>query len=1303
MVTSDLPAVTALVASMPHREAIVTAVINVLDNTKKSIRCRTILDTGSSSNFMTESMARKLKLPSEKLEISIEAMTNSQSSTNHVVTATINSRVNGYSKSLNFLTVPKIGNLFPLQPINRNDLNIPKHLHLADPTFDQPAPVDMLLSVGTTLALICQGQIKLNGPNDPDIILEETRLGWIIGGSTLSNGPPHKKFPITSYVTTVEKELKNFWEMDDIHMAKHWSKEEHACEAHFQQHVTRDATGRYVVALPFNGKEDQLGNSKELARNRFKALLRRFKRNPELEKQYSAVLEEYINLGHMSPAEAEPQEEKGFYLPHHAVIKATSLTTKVRVVFDGSAKEENHLSLNETLMTGPTIQEDIFSLLTRFLTHQYVLTGDIEKMYRQFWVRDEDRKYQRIWWYDKNGEERLFHLNTVTFGLSAAPYLAIRCLHQLADDEGHHFPEAAKIIKRDLYVDHLLTGTNSFEEALKLRDEISALLKKGQLNLRQWASNDTRLLEGLPEGSVNLQLNTSTDSTIKTLGLHWDSSQDAIWCPHHTVLLPCGGRKKRLAAAEGASEQKVAKDLSIQNFTPNLSLKFGRAILGHPVYKVSKIFDPLGFLGPVIIKGRMILHVLWIEKLGWDDSIPLSILTEWKDYAHQLTELNNLSFHRKVIIPEAQEIQIHGFCDASMKGYGACIDLRSIDIQGNIQTRLLCSKARVAPINSPSLPRLELCAALLLADLYVAVKKAINHQISRIILWSDSTITLHWINTSPHKLLVFVANRVAGIQEKTKDAEWRHVRTQDNPADHISRGLFPQEFMQDSNWKSGPTWLSEDGNNWPISELTVLPEVPEMRKAQCLLTIPQNKTEDKKSKKEAETSYICRFSSIKFLRKLFALGLRFKNKLKGPLSVDELKAANDRIIRSTQESAFSGEIKELNKTGLLSRNHRLRILNPFLHENGFIRVGGRLKNASIPYDQKHPVLIPKGHHISTLLIREEHASNHHAGAQSTLYALRRKYWLVDGRQQVRKVINNCTICIKANPPKSDYIMGNIPRIRVTEAKPFRNVEVDYCGPFYVKEKKHRNRNRVKVWVAVFVCLVVKAVHLEVVTDLTTEGFIAALKRFIARRGKPNCIHSDNGTNFVGAHNDIKELYSFLQTTDHNDKIHAHLTDKGITWRFTPPLSPHFGGLWEAGVKSFKHHLKRICDDLVTLEQFNTLVIEIEAILNSRPLTPISTDPNDLIALTPGNFLTGDSLMSLPEPDVKDVPPNRLSTWEFIQKKQQEFWQRWHKEYINEQNIRHKWDQGSHNIKEGSLVIIREDNLPPPTMVSGSSY
>ncbi|XP_043604100.1 uncharacterized protein LOC122577082 [Bombus pyrosoma] len=273
-------------------------------------------------------------------------------------------------------------------------------------------------------------------------------------------------------------------------------------------------------------------------------------------------------------------------------------------------------------------------------------------------------------------------------------------------------------------------------------------------------------------------------------------------------------------------------------------------------------------------------------------------------------------------------------------------------------------------------------------------------------------------------------------------------------------------------------------------------------------------------------------------------------------------------------------------------------------------------------------------------------------------------------------------------------MGNLPEARVTESRPFANVGVDYCGPFHIKEKRDRNHRQVKVYVAIFVCLAVKAVHIELVGDLTSEAFIAAFRRFIARRGFCSTIHSDNGTNFIGVNNELRELHELLKSDDHNEKVTTFLADKQIEWRFIPPHSPHFGGLWEAAVKSFKHHFRSVVgNELLTFEQFNTLIIEIEAVLNSRPLTPISTDSNDLLVLTPGHFLIGESLMSLRGRDFRNTQSNQLSRWQHIQKIKQHFWKRRHKEYLNEMINRNKWTKGGHHIQEGTIVL-REDNVPP---------
>lgn len=276
-------------------------------------------------------------------------------------------------------------------------------------------------------------------------------------------------------------------------------------------------------------------------------------------------------------------------------------------------------------------------------------------------------------------------------------------------------------------------------------------------------------------------------------------------------------------------------------------------------------------------------------------------------------------------------------------------------------------------------------------------------------------------------------------------------------------------------------------------------------------------------------------------------------------------------------------------------------------------------------------------------------------------------------------------------------MGNLPKNRLSFSRPFLNAGIDYCGPFFVKEHRHRNRTKVKTYVAVFVCLATKAVHLEFASDLTTEAFLSCLKRFVARRGMIKSLSSDNATNFTGANHELKNLFEQIHMLEKDDKIKNYLSEFKIDWNFIPPRAPHFGGLWEAAVKSFKFHFIRIAGTkLLTYEQLQTYVVQIEAILNSRPLTPLSSDPNDFLPLTPGNFLIGTSMMTLPQEDLQEVPENRLSNWQLSQQMTHHFWTRWHKEYLNELISRSKWKKQTDqsNIKHGTLVVIKEDNLPP---------
>lgn len=357
-----------------------------------------------------------------------------------------------------------------------------------------------------------------------------------------------------------------------------------------------------------------------------------------------------------------------------------------------------------------------------------------------------------------------------------------------------------------------------------------------------------------------------------------------------------------------------------------------------------------------------------------------------------------------------------------------------------------------------------------------------------------------------------------------------------------------------------------------------------------------------------------------------------------------------------------------------------------------MRVGGRLSQSELPYDQKHPIILPSKHPLTKLIIRYEHIKHLHAGTQTLLAIIRLKYWPILGRNSVKRVIHNCIKCFRVKPVDTNNIMGNLPTARLTPAKPFNSCGVDYAGPIQIKTSNLRNYKIVKAYICIFVCFCTRAIHIELVNDLTTESFINALKRFISRRGKPSEIFSDNGTNFVGARNELLRLTS---GSGYQQRILEFTASDQINWNFIPPKAPHFGGLWEASVKSTKYHLKRILGNaLLTFEELYTVLTQIEAILNSRPLTPMTDDPFDLNPLTPGHFLIGDALVASPQANVLDVPYNRLTRFNRLQQLTQQFWNRWTKEYLCKLQIRTKWKFAKENgIKIGTMVIVKEDNLP----------
>ncbi|XP_058817129.1 uncharacterized protein LOC131680431 [Topomyia yanbarensis] len=1125
------------------------------------------------------------------------------------------SKISSFIGAMNFYVLSELTTTLPTQKINVSQWTLPADLILADPQFFEPGQIDMIIGAEHFFELLSEGRsnISIDGP-----ILQNTVFGWIIAGR-VSHQSRNLQPVVSLSCTTIDihKLLTRFWELETCRTNSTQSVEETACERLFDQTTARDDSGKFVVSLPKRQFiVQQIGDSKTIAMRRFAGLEKRFQSNPDLMLSYAEFIREYQRLGHMKEVTSETDKYPVFYLPHHAVLKPDSTTTKLRVVFDGSCKSSSGVSLNDALMVGPVVQEDLLSIIIRFRLHPIAVVADVEKMYRMVMVQPADQHLQRILWRDSVSEPvRMFQLTTVTYGTASAPYLATKCLQRLAKDGVESFPRAARALKEDFYIDDMLSGADNIEDGKELTREMIELTNSGGFTLRKWNSNCPAVLADLPHSLLDdratLDLNSSS-SPVKTLGLLWQPTSDKFLF-HSPVWSNAAVITKRTVLADAA-----------------------------------RLFDPLGLVGPVVVIAKIFLQELWKHQCDWDDSLPEEMQSFWQEYRRNLIALSSLSVPRWVAFrANLLSVEVHGFCDASEKAYGACLYVRCTAQDGKVEVRLLAAKSRVAPLEDlkrkkkkQTIPRLELSSALLLSHLYDKVCDSIKIQHTAY-FWTDSTIVMYWLASLPSRWQMFVANRVSEIQHLTKGSSWNHVAGVENPADIISRGMTPAQLQYQRVWFDGPLWMLQDRSTWKV-------ETPNEEIDHSLL---EEKSVALPATTNQPSDIFALRSSLSDLIRIVALIRRFIHNIQqqrangsrknGSLSHGEHEQSMLALVRLSQKESFSAEITALQKGKPVSSSSEIIQIHPTLVE-GFLRVGGRLRHAPVSTSRKHPFILSHHHPLSKLILVHYHLKHFHAGSQLLIASVRERYWLTRIRRLTNTVIHECVSCFRSRPRVLDQLMADLPSERVTPAPPFLKVGVDYCGPFQVVYSIRRTAPR-KYFVSIFVCLVTKAVHLELVGDLTSAAFLAAFKRFVARRGIPALVMCDNALNFVGAKRELDELSQLFNNEQFQQTITREAQHDGIEFRFIPPRSPNFGGLWEAAVKSFKGHFKRtIGNRILQHDEMQTVVAQIEAILNSRPLTPISNDTSDFEALTPGHFLIQRPLTAVPEPSLEDIPDNRLT-------------------------------------------------------------
>lgn len=412
----------------------------------------------------------------------------------------------------------------------------------------------------------------------------------------------------------------------------------------------------------------------------------------------------------------------------------------------------------------------------------------------------------------------------------------------------------------------------------------------------------------------------------------------------------------------------------------------------------------------------------------------------------------------------------------------------------------------------------------------------------------------------------------------------------------------------------------------------------------------------------------------------------------GPLEPAEHQRACEFWVCNSQAIAFSSELRSVRNGMSVDKSSSLRALNPIVSSDGVLRVGGRLLNAAeLPVATKCPAIIPRRSDLSRLLVQDAHERTLHGGPMLMLAHLRKQFWLVDGPNEVRRYVQKCVTCFRHTAKPTTQLMGSLPAARVTPSRPFSRCALDYSGAILVRSAKGRGHHATKAYVAVFVCLATKAVHVELASDLTSAAFIAAYERFTARRGVCTDLYSDNATNFVGA----SAIFVRSEREMFSGEVLTVLGSRGTKWHFAPPLSPHFNGLAESAIRSVKHHLKRVVGEAtLTFEELTTVLAKIEAVLNSRPIYPISSDPNDFDVLTPAHFLIGESTGMIAQRDHKDDKIPVMRRWELTQQMVQRFWRRWSADYLHTLQQRRKWQRSQQDIQVDDLVLLLDDNLPP---------
>ena len=1269
-----------------------TIIIPLITNDRGNYRVRTLLDSGSGTNWIVASILKNIAFTVKGSEVLEVATFSGVMRKKYPLVEVLYPLPNGKTANLmcyansdftrHIAAKGMVGHIKKNSKIEERILS-----ELADPASQEIDHGKLSQGIGLILCSSSINKIRIQENmitlHKIDILLEPTIFGVAISGAipaylrspdniimanniapSLVSGHQDPRLFLTRDDVTLPEDVSFMWEQENLGIQPEEQHEDHklAWESFINNIVRDETSGQYTVGLPWNNKKYLLRDNRAVAAARSYGQREIMVRDPEYLKLMLQAKKDLEDKDYIEEIDTDFSTDNiVYYMPYRGIIKKESETTKCRLVMDASSKPSaSHISLNQALYQGPNLIVELAILLLRFMLGKFASVSDIEKAFLRILIAPCDRDALRFFWFndplDSQEKPKTYRFKAVMFGSAASPFQLAAVLQTLIKNDCRN-AKVRKGLEEGIYVDNIMYATNSEEELVEFFKVSREVLASGSFNLRQWASNSPKLMDKATKLEV-----VDLNPVVKVLGLFWD----------------------------------IGKDMFLFNSSLEWDKKFTkRSALSF----TNKVFDPLGWLTPMNVRRRLFIQKLWAKEMKWNDSFEFvdNLAEEWLHIVQETHIAITSSKGRLAAFTSNSELHI--FSDASAEAYGAIVYVRTPgEIGQPAQVQMVSAKAKITKKGNGTIPRWELAGVVIAGHLVSYIRKAwdLPRDMS-INLWCDARVVLNWLSQYDIKE-TYVHNRVAQVRKLCEPAQFtttlRYVPTHMNPADILTRVNKAENFKKDEIWWNGPSWLLDE-EEWPDYHAGYNLYPVSWKRTPILQTaVSVGDTSVLKFFKERKfnsglktLAYVLRAFNTERVRegdyrKHSPPTEWYQNLEVGKSELDHAKVIATKLM---QGEMFAVELATL-VDGREIKVGPCKGKSVFLDSKGIMRAHGRLERHLEPDITNDQILAHGYHPFVQSYIRHKHRHFNCSSKQYTLHIVRQELIGPSLTVSINQIVRECFACrvLRARPysyPKQPPL----PRERVTAERPFAVCGVDYSGPYLVRQ----GRASLKVWIALFTCMVSRAIHLELVADLKADTFIEALQSMSWKKGTPKVILSDNATNFTKAAKILKEF-----SLDRG--VNGYLANESIEWKFTPAYAPHFGAVYERMIGVLKKELQKLLGlAQSTYHELATQLAEIEGIINNRPLIQVGARE----VISPMNILTGskinnEQILNVLDTDQilkeameirKDLP----QLYHTIAKRKATFWHNFQHQYL--ESLKFSKDvtknKGSIGPEVGDVVII----------------